>query len=61
MSDRSHIIVSSVILSAAKDLTNTAFLPLQKDADRDSDRKVPHFVRDDRQLNTTQRTLHEHV
>jgi hypothetical protein len=61
MSDHSYIVVSSVILSAAKDLTNTAFLTLQRDADRDSGREVPHFVRDDRQLNTTQRTLHEHV
>ena len=60
MSDHSHIVVSSVILSAAKD-TNAAFLTLQKDADRDCNREVPHFVRDDRQLNTTQRTLHEHV
>jgi hypothetical protein len=60
MSDPSHI-VSSVILSAAKDLTNGAFLTLQKDADIDSDREVPHFVRDDRQLNTTQRTVHEQV
>ena len=61
MSDRSYIVVSSVILSAAKDLTNTAFLTPQKDADRDSDREVPHFVRDDPQLNATQRILHEHV
>jgi hypothetical protein len=61
MSDHSQIVVSSVILSAAKDLTNTAFLTLQKDADRDSNREVPHFVRDDRQLNTTQRTLREHL
>jgi hypothetical protein len=61
MSDRSYVVVSSVTLSAAKDLTNAAFLTLQKDADRDSDREVPHFVRDDRQLNTTQGTLHEHV
>ena len=61
MSDHSHIVVSSVILSAAKDLTNTAFLTLQKHADRDSDREVPHFVRDDPQFNTTQRTLREHV
>jgi len=61
MSDRSYIVVSSVILSAAKDLANTVFLPLQKDAHRYSDREVPHFVRDDPQLNTTQRTLREHV
>ena len=61
MSDRSYIVVSFVILSAAKDLTNAAFLTLQKDADIDSDREVPHFVRDDPQLNTTQRTLREHV
>jgi len=52
MSDHSYI-VSSVILSAAKDLTNTAFLCLQNHADKESDREVPHFVRDDRQLNTT--------
>jgi hypothetical protein len=61
MSDRLYIVVSSVILSVAEDLTNTAFLTLQKDADRDCDREVPHFARDDRQLNTTQCTLHEHV
>jgi hypothetical protein len=61
MSDRSYIVVSSVILSAAKDLTNAAFLTLQTHADRDSDREVPHFVRDDSQFNTTKRTLHEHV
>ena len=61
MSDRSHIVVSSVILSVAKDLTNDAFLTLQKYADRDRGREVPHFVRDDGQLNTTQRTLHEDV
>ena len=61
MSDYSHIVVSSFILSAAKDLTNTAFVTLQKYADGDCDREVPHFVRDDPQLNTTQRTLHEHV
>jgi hypothetical protein len=61
MSGHSYIVTSSVILSAAKDLTNAAFLRLQKDADRDSDREVPHFVRDDPQLNTTQRTHHEHV
>jgi hypothetical protein len=61
MSDRLYIVVSSVTLSAAKDPTNAAFLTLHKDADRDSDREVPHFVRDDPQLNTTQRTLHEHV
>jgi hypothetical protein len=61
MSVRSYIVTSSVILSAAKDLTNAAFLTLQKDADRDFNREVPHFVRDDPQLNTTQRTLHEHV
>jgi hypothetical protein len=61
MSDHSHIVVSSVILSAAKNLTNNAFLTLQKDADGDCDREVPHFVRDDPQLNTTQRTLHEHL
>jgi hypothetical protein len=53
MSDRSYIVVSSVILSAAKDLTNAAFLTLQKHADRDRGREVPHFVRDDRQLKTT--------
>jgi len=53
MSDRSDIVVSSVILSAAKDFANTVFLPLQKDAHRHSDREVPHFVRDDPQLNTT--------
>jgi hypothetical protein len=58
MSDHSHIVVSSVILSAAKDLTNAAFLTPQNDADRDSDREVPHFVRHDSQLNTTQRTFH---
>lgn len=57
MSDHSYI----VILSAAKDLTNAAFLTLQKDADGDSNREVPHFVRDDSQLKTAQRTLHEHV
>ena len=61
MSDPSYIIVSFDILSAAEDLTNTAVLTLQKDADRDSDREVPHFVRDRRQLNTAQRTLHEQV
>jgi hypothetical protein len=61
MSDRSYIVVSFVILSAAKDLTNAAFLTLQKYADGDRDREVPHFVRDDPQLNTTQRTLREHV
>ena len=61
MSDHSHIVVSSVILSAAKDLTNAALLTLEKHANRDSDREVPHFVRDDPQLNTTQRTLREHV
>ena len=61
MSDHSYIVVSSVILSAAKDLTNAVRLPLQKQADKDRGREVPHFVRDDRQLNTTQRTLHEHV
>ena len=62
MSDRSYIVVSFVILSVAKDLAkNTVFLPLQKDAHRHSDREVPHFVRDDPQLNTTQRTLREHV
>ena len=61
MSDHSHIVVSSVILSEAKNLTNAAFRTLQKHADRDSGREVPHFVRDDRQLDTTQRTLHEHV
>ena len=58
MSDRSQIVVSSVILSVGKDLTNAAFLTLQKHADRDPNREVPHFVRDDEQLNTTQRTLH---
>ena len=61
MSDRLYIVVSFVILSAAKDLTNAAFLTLQKYAHRYSDREVPHFVRDDPQLNTTQRTLREHV
>lgn len=61
MNDRSYIVVSFVILSAVKDLTNTAFLTLQKDADRNSDREVPHFVRDDSQFNTAQHTLHEHV
>ena len=61
MSDPSYIIVSFVILSAAKDLTNAAVLTLQKNADRDSNREVPHFVRDDQQLNTAQRTLHEPV
>ena len=61
MSDHSHIVVSSIILSAGKGLTNAAFLTLQEHADRDSGREVPHFVRDDRQLNTTQRTLDEHV
>jgi hypothetical protein len=61
MSDHSYIVTSSVILSAAKDLTNAAFLTLQKDADRDSNPEVPHFVRDDPQLNTTQCTLHEQV
>ena len=62
MSDNSYIVMSSVILSAAKDLTNAAFLTLQKHADRDSSiRAVPHFVRDDRQLNTIQRTLHENI
>lgn len=57
MSDHSYIIVSSVILSGAKDLTNGAFLTLHTD----SGREFPHFVRDDRQLSTTQRTLHEHI
>jgi hypothetical protein len=61
MSDHSHIVVLSVILGAAKDLTNVRFLTLQKYADRDFGREVPHFVRNDRQLNTTQRTLNEHV
>ena len=61
MSDHLYIVVSSVILSGAKDLTNAAFLALQKHVDRDSGREVPHFVRDDRQLNTTQRTVHEHL
>jgi hypothetical protein len=61
MSDHSFIVISSVILSAAMDLTNAAFLTLQKHADRNSIREVPHFVRDDLQLNTIQRTLHEHV
>lgn len=61
MSDHSYIVTSSVILSAAKDLTNAAFLTLQKDADKGSGREVPHFVRDDRQLKTAQHTLHEHV
>jgi hypothetical protein len=61
MNDHSYIVVSSVILSAAKDLTNTAFPALQEHADRDSGREVPPFVRDDRQVNTTQRTFHEHV
>ena len=61
MSDRSYIVVSFVILSAAKDLTNAAFLTLQKYADGDRDREVPHCVWDDPQLNTTQRTLREHV
>jgi len=61
MSDHLYIVVSSVILSGAKDLTNAAFLALQKHADRDSGGEVPHFVRDDRQLNTTQRTVHEHL
>jgi hypothetical protein len=61
MSDHSYIIASSVILSAAKDLTNPAFPTLQKYADRDSGRLVPLFVRDDRQLKTAQRTRHKHV
>jgi hypothetical protein len=61
MTDPSYIIVSFVILSAAKDLTNAAVLTLQKDADRDPYREVFHFVRDDRQLNTTQHILHEQV
>ena len=61
MSDHSYIVVSSVILSAAKELTIGAFLTLQKHTDRDSGRGVPHLVRDDRQLNATQRTLKKHV
>ena len=61
MSDHSYIVVSSVILSAAKDLTNQALPTLQENADRDSGLEVPHFVRDDRQLKTAQRALHEDV
>lgn len=61
MSDRPYIVISSVILSAAKDLTNTALLTLRKHADRDSNREVPHFVRDDPQFDMTQRIVHQHV
>ena len=61
MSDSSSIVVYSVIPSAAKDLTNSAFPALQKHADRSSGREVPHFVRDDRAFKTAQRTLQEHV
>ena len=61
MSDHSYIVISSVILSAAKDLTNAAFLTLQKRTARECDREVPHFVRDDRQLNMTRRTFCEQV
>ena len=61
MSDHSCMVVSSVIPSAAKDLTNAAFLTLQKHLNRHSGREVPHFVWDDPQLDTTQRTLREHV
>jgi hypothetical protein len=60
MSDDSYNLVSSVILSAAKDLTNAAFLMLRKHADRGADREVPHFFRDDWQLNTAERTLQEY-
>jgi len=61
MSDHSHIVASSVILSAAKDLTNQALPTLQENADRDSGLEVRHFVRDDRQLKTAQRTRHKHL
>jgi hypothetical protein len=61
MSDYTHIVPSSVILSAAKDLTIQAFPTLQKYADGDSGREVPHFVRDNRQLKTAQRAVHEDV
>ena len=61
MSDRSYIVVSSVILSVAKDLTNSVFPTLQKQADKGPGREVPYFVRDDRQPKTAQRTVHEHV
>jgi len=61
MSDHSYIILLSVILSAAKDLTNPAFSTLQENADRDSGLEVPHFFRDDRQLKTAQRTRHKHL
>ena len=61
MSDHSYIILSSVILSAAKDLTNQAIPTLQENADRDFGLEVPQFVRDDRQLKTAQRTRHKHV
>jgi hypothetical protein len=53
MRSYSRELSTRVILSEAKDLTNAAFLTLQKHADRDRGREVPHFVRDDRQLNTT--------
>ena len=50
MNDHSPVVISSVILSAAKDLTTPAVGMLRKQADGDSAREVPHFVRDDRQL-----------
>jgi hypothetical protein len=61
MSDHSYNVISSVILSAAEDLTNAASLTVRKHADRDSGREVAHFVRDERQLNTTQRILQKLV
>ena len=61
MSDHSHIVLSLVILSAAKDPTSPALPPLRKNADGDSGREVSHFVRDDQRIKTSQRALNERI
>jgi hypothetical protein len=61
MSDHPYIAFSLVHIERSEGSHKSGTPTAAKKWDRDPGREVPHFVRDDRQLKTAQRTVNEHI